>query len=119
MDKTPKETTVLMAHPAVLQDLLRRFHAAEREVLAGTADAAVEQRFRDLSHTLCVITGTGDVDAALLAAQYRLPGARTTDDSLLSAAPDTAPETARDTGLAAVLPAPRTAMTHPAATTPV
>jgi hypothetical protein len=38
----------------------------------------------DVAYTLCVSTGTADVDAALVAARHRLPGARTADDSVLS-----------------------------------
>lgn len=37
----------------------------------------------DLAYTLCVSTGTKDVDTALVAARHRLPGARTADDSVL------------------------------------
>ncbi|MET9290675.1 DUF5133 domain-containing protein [Streptomyces sp. NPDC003077] len=74
---------MLMAHPAVLQDLVTRYEALEKQVMAGTTDAATRQRFQDVSYTLCVATGTRDVDAALLAAQYHLPGARVEDDSLL------------------------------------
>ncbi|MZG01839.1 DUF5133 domain-containing protein, partial [Streptomyces sp. SID5614] len=39
----------------------------------------------DVAYTLCVSTGTNDVDSALVAARHRLPGARPEDDSVLSA----------------------------------
>ncbi|NEE26662.1 DUF5133 domain-containing protein, partial [Streptomyces sp. SID7982] len=39
----------------------------------------------DVAYTLCVSTGTRDVDSALVAARHRLPGARPADDSVLSA----------------------------------
>ncbi|WP_433917178.1 DUF5133 domain-containing protein [Streptomyces sp. NBC_01744] len=41
----------------------------------------------DVAYTLCVATGTGDIDSALVAARYQLPGARPQDDSLLAAGP--------------------------------
>lgn len=75
---------MLLAHPAVLQDLVDRYHTLERRLAAGGAtDPTLVQRARDTSYTLCVSTGTRDIDAALVAARHRLPGARTEDDSLL------------------------------------
>ncbi|MFF8652607.1 DUF5133 domain-containing protein [Streptomyces huasconensis] len=75
---------MLMAHPAVLKDLVEQYetlwalHAED-----GTAEA--RQRMNDVAYTLCVSTGTRDIDAALIAARHRLPGARVEDDSLLTA----------------------------------
>jgi hypothetical protein len=45
----------------------------------------VRQRMEDVAYTLCVSTGTCDVDAALIAARHQLPGARPEDDSVLAA----------------------------------
>lgn len=42
------------------------------------------QRMNDLAYSLCLSTGMQDVDAALIAARYQLPGARTEDDSILA-----------------------------------
>ncbi|MFI1258270.1 DUF5133 domain-containing protein [Streptomyces netropsis] len=74
---------MLMAHPAVLADLI-----AEYETLhalgARKGGEEVRRRMEDVSYTLCVSTGTRDVDAALIAARHRLPGARPSDDSVLS-----------------------------------
>lgn len=39
----------------------------------------------DVAYTLCVSTGTRDVDVALVAARHQLPGARPQDDSVLTA----------------------------------
>ncbi|MEE1930218.1 DUF5133 domain-containing protein [Streptomyces sp. TRM 70351] len=74
---------MLMAHPAVLSKLV-----AEYETLAALhaeeGSPEVRQRMEDLAYTLCVSTGTRDVDSALVAARHRLPGARVEDDSVLS-----------------------------------
>ncbi|MFD3454273.1 DUF5133 domain-containing protein [Streptomyces sp. NPDC058691] len=72
---------MLMAHPAVLNDLVDRY---ETLCLLDPADPAVRRRLEDVSYTLCVATGTSDVDAALIAARLRLPGARPLDDSAVA-----------------------------------
>ncbi|MGW7543525.1 DUF5133 domain-containing protein [Streptomyces sp. NPDC054770] len=75
---------MLMAHPVVLTDLVQRYEAL-RTLHADEGDEAGRRRMADVAYTLCVATGTSDIDAALVAARYRLPGARVEDDSLLSA----------------------------------
>ncbi|MFF5405005.1 DUF5133 domain-containing protein [Streptomyces misionensis] len=75
---------MLMAHPAVLKNLVEQYETL-RMLQAEDGGPEVRQRMDDLAYTLCVATGTGDVDAALIAARHRLPGARPQDDSLLSA----------------------------------
>lgn len=75
---------MLLAHPAVLADLVARYktlHALHAE--EGGPEA--RQRMDDVAYTLCVATGTNDVDAALIAARHHLPGARTEDDSVVPA----------------------------------
>ncbi|OKJ68714.1 DUF5133 domain-containing protein [Streptomyces sp. CB02460] len=75
---------MLMAHPAVLRDLIDQYEALAA-VDASRADSAqVRQRMNDVAYTLCVSTGTRDVDAALIAARHQLPGARPLDDSVLN-----------------------------------
>ncbi|MFC4492865.1 DUF5133 domain-containing protein [Streptomyces ovatisporus] len=75
---------MLMAHSAVLDktlqqyEILRELHAEE-----GTPEA--RRRLDDVAYSLCIATGTNDIDAALVAARHRLPGARPHDDSLLAA----------------------------------
>ncbi|WP_258044489.1 DUF5133 domain-containing protein [Streptomyces sp. SM11] len=54
---------------------MRALHAESEEA---------RQRMDDVAYTLCVSTGTGDADSALVAARHRLPGARPEDDSVLS-----------------------------------
>ena len=75
---------MLMAHPAVLTDLIEQYETL-RTLHAEEGDEAVRRRMADITYTLCVATGTSDIDTALVAARYRLPGARVEDDSLLSA----------------------------------
>lgn len=72
-----------MAHPAILRDLVERY-VILRTLHAERGRTEVRRRMDDMAYTLCVSTGTSDVDAALIAARHRLPGARTTDDSLLT-----------------------------------
>ncbi|MFD9789343.1 DUF5133 domain-containing protein [Streptomyces sp. NPDC059070] len=75
---------MLMAHPAVLRDLLAEYDAL-RALKAAEGDENTRRRLEDVSYTLCVSTGTRDIDAAVIAARHRLPGARTFDDSVVSA----------------------------------
>lgn len=75
---------MLMAHPAVLSDLIAQYETLHT-LHAEEGSAEAQQRLNDVSYTLCVATGTRDVDAALIAARHQLPGARIEDDSLLPA----------------------------------
>ncbi|WP_405668336.1 DUF5133 domain-containing protein [Streptomyces sp. NBC_01166] len=75
---------MLMAHPAVLRNLVEQYDTL-RILQAENGDADVQQRMDDIAYTLCVSTGTRDIDAALIAARHKLPGARPQDDSLLPA----------------------------------
>ncbi|MEU5363880.1 DUF5133 domain-containing protein [Streptomyces sp. NPDC005925] len=74
---------MLMAHPAVLRDLIGQYEAL-RTLHAENGGEQARRRMDDVAYTLCVSTGTRDIDAALIAARHRLPGARTEDDSLLT-----------------------------------
>ncbi|MBC2873557.1 DUF5133 domain-containing protein [Streptomyces sp. TYQ1024] len=53
---------MLMAHPAVLHQLVERYTA---QAAVGAADAATRRRADDLAYTLCVSTGTRHVEDAL------------------------------------------------------
>ncbi|MFD8074930.1 DUF5133 domain-containing protein [Streptomyces sp. NPDC059718] len=72
---------MLLAHPAVLNDLVDRYETLR---MLDPGDLEVRRRMADVSYTLCVATGTRDVDTALIAARLRLPGARPEDDSVLA-----------------------------------
>ncbi|MGW7386968.1 DUF5133 domain-containing protein [Streptomyces sp. NPDC054794] len=75
---------MLMAHPAVLWNLVEQYDAL-RILHAEDGSQEVRRRMDDVAYTLCVSTGTRDIDAALIAARYQLPGARPHDDSLVPA----------------------------------
>ncbi|MBV7700478.1 DUF5133 domain-containing protein [Streptomyces sp. TRM70350] len=65
---------MLMADPAVLRNLLEEYEAlASSHTETGGAQA--RQRMEDLAYTLCVSTGTKDVDSALAAARQQLESA--------------------------------------------
>ncbi|MGY0021871.1 DUF5133 domain-containing protein [Streptomyces sp. cg35] len=75
---------MLLAHPTLLADLIRQYEALiALDADAGGAEA--RRRLDDVTYTLCVATGTRDIDTALVAARHRLPGARVHDDSLIGA----------------------------------
>ncbi|MFJ1555241.1 DUF5133 domain-containing protein [Streptomyces mirabilis] len=74
---------MLMPHPAVLRNLVEQY-VTLRTLHAEDGGTEVRRRMDDVAYTLCVSTGTRDVDAALVAARHRLPGARTMDDSVLA-----------------------------------
>ncbi|MVO85542.1 DUF5133 domain-containing protein [Streptomyces sp. p1417] len=64
---------MLMAHPAVLKDLVEQYETL-RTLHAETGTDQARRRMDDAAYTLCVSTGTRDVDTALSAAYQRLPG---------------------------------------------
>ncbi|CAL9405781.1 hypothetical protein SUDANB1_01549 [Streptomyces sp. enrichment culture] len=74
---------MLLAHPVVLKNLIEQYETL-RALHAESGTPEARQRMEDVAYTLCVSTGTRDIDAALVAARHRLPGARTEDDSLLT-----------------------------------
>ncbi|MER6239166.1 MULTISPECIES: DUF5133 domain-containing protein [Streptomyces] len=86
---------MLLAHPAVLRNLIEQYETL-RILQAENGDEEVRRRLDDIVYTLCVSTGTSDVDAALIAARHRLPGARPEDDSLRTAVESAAGTTGAD-----------------------
>ncbi|MBC2876558.1 MULTISPECIES: DUF5133 domain-containing protein [Streptomyces] len=66
---------MLLAHPAVLRDLVERHTALQRSATARPADPAIGRQLADVSYTLCVTTGTRDIADALRAARRRLTDA--------------------------------------------
>ncbi|MFD5575108.1 DUF5133 domain-containing protein [Streptomyces cadmiisoli] len=75
---------MLMAHPAVLKRLIEQYETLQVPH-AENGSSEVRRRMDDVAYTLCVATGTRDIDTALIAARYQLPGARPEDDSALTA----------------------------------
>lgn len=74
---------MLTAHPAVLRNLIEQYEALQA-LHAQDGSTQARQRMDDVAYTLCVSTGTRDVDTALIAARHQLPGARARDDSVLT-----------------------------------
>ncbi|MGK5447404.1 DUF5133 domain-containing protein [Streptomyces radiopugnans] len=64
---------MLMAHPAVLRDLIERYEDLQAQSAGG---AEVRQPMDDVAYTLCVSTGTRNVEAAMAAARRQLAGAQ-------------------------------------------
>ena len=74
---------MLLAHPVVLKNLIEQYETL-RALHAEDGAEGARRSMEDVAYTLCVSTGTRDIDAALVAARHRLPGARTDSDSLLT-----------------------------------
>ncbi|MFC9241565.1 DUF5133 domain-containing protein [Streptomyces decoyicus] len=74
---------MLMAHPAVLLELVEEYEVLEL-LHARQGRDEVRRRMDDVAYTLCVSTGTRDVDAALIAARHQLPRTGAEHDSLLA-----------------------------------
>ncbi|MEI7031742.1 DUF5133 domain-containing protein [Streptomyces pratensis] len=61
---------MLMAHPAVLAELLLRYE--ELRARHGEGHEETHRRLEDVTYTLCVSTGTRDLVSALAAARGQL-----------------------------------------------
>ncbi|MFC9283062.1 DUF5133 domain-containing protein [Streptomyces collinus] len=68
----------------MLTNLIEQYETP-RILHAEDGSPQVRRRMDDAAHTLCVATGTRDIDAALTAARHPLPGTRPQDDCLLTA----------------------------------
>ncbi|MGW5736660.1 MULTISPECIES: DUF5133 domain-containing protein [Streptomyces] len=62
---------MLMAHPSVLRKLMSQYEEM-RALHEQGRSAEARQGMEDLAYTLCVCTGTREVQAALTAARQRL-----------------------------------------------
>ncbi|WEV29488.1 DUF5133 domain-containing protein [Streptomyces sp. 71268] len=67
---------MLMAHPSVLRELIDRYEAL-RARCAAAHDGHERRRMEDVVYTLCVTTGTREIEAALSAARRQLAWAAT------------------------------------------
>ena len=63
---------MLMAHPAVLRDLLERYETLAVQARDDSAGAQDHRRLEDTAYTLCVITGVRSVGRAVEVARRRL-----------------------------------------------
>ncbi|MFE9928624.1 DUF5133 domain-containing protein [Streptomyces sp. NPDC005533] len=61
-----------MTHPAVLTRLVEEYERESELRAAAGPHEPVRQQMEDVIYTLCVSTGTRDIDAALAAARERL-----------------------------------------------
>jgi Protein of unknown function (DUF5133) len=64
---------MLVPHPVTLRGLLRQYTAARERFELDDTDRA-RQGVNDAAYTLCVTTGTRDIDTALVTARRQLSG---------------------------------------------
>ncbi|MEW1631604.1 DUF5133 domain-containing protein [Streptomyces sp. NPDC089173] len=62
---------MLMAHPLVLRNLIEQYETLHI-LHAENGSPEARQRLEDVTYTLCVSTGTRDIDAALATARRQL-----------------------------------------------
>ncbi|MFG2473188.1 DUF5133 domain-containing protein [Streptomyces canus] len=65
---------MLTTHPALLRELLERCETLRRR-LASNGSAETRRQLEDASYTLCLITGTRQLDTALYVARQQLADA--------------------------------------------
>ncbi|MEN2416794.1 DUF5133 domain-containing protein [Streptomyces rimosus] len=72
---------MLMAHPAVLRDLVERYETARAHHAEQGTDAS-RRRLEDVTYTLCVSTGTRRPEDALAVARQQLATAPRAADTV-------------------------------------
>ncbi|MFD3503265.1 DUF5133 domain-containing protein [Streptomyces sp. NPDC058676] len=65
-----------MAHPSLLRELVERCETLKRRLTAG-GSAETARQLDDATYTLCVVTGTRQLDTALYVARRQLADAMT------------------------------------------
>lgn len=75
---------MLMAHPAVLRNLVEHYEALAALAHSDIVGPHIHRQMQDTAYTLCVSTGTRDIDAALDAARQQI-------DAGLDVGPDVGP----------------------------
>ncbi|MEC4015477.1 DUF5133 domain-containing protein [Streptomyces sp. H27-D2] len=65
---------MLKAHPAILRDLVERYERL-RTLHREQRSLETRRRLEDITYTLCVLTGTRTIEAALTAAERQLTAA--------------------------------------------
>lgn len=63
---------MLLAHPAVLRELVARYESLCAAAQGRALAPDLKQRLDDVTYTLCVTTGTRQLEHALAAARARL-----------------------------------------------
>ncbi|OUC91482.1 DUF5133 domain-containing protein [Streptomyces swartbergensis] len=65
---------MLRAHPSLLRELVERCETLRRHLASG-GSAETRRQLEDASYTLCVVTGTRQLDTALDVARRQLADA--------------------------------------------
>jgi hypothetical protein len=67
---------MLRAHPSLLRELVERCETLRRRLASG-GSAETRRQLEDVTYTLCVVTGTRQLDTALYVARQQLADAMT------------------------------------------
>jgi hypothetical protein len=67
-------TVMLRAHPSLLRELIERCETLRRRT-ASDGSAKTGRQLEDVAYTLCVVTGTRQLDTALYVARQQLADA--------------------------------------------
>nr|WP_067040265.1 DUF5133 domain-containing protein [Streptomyces sp. FXJ1.172]WEP00042.1 DUF5133 domain-containing protein [Streptomyces sp. FXJ1.172] len=63
---------MVMADPSLLRELVERCESLRRSLAQGGGSAETARKLEDATYTLCVVTGTRQLDAALFVARRQL-----------------------------------------------
>ncbi|QHA09327.1 DUF5133 domain-containing protein [Streptomyces broussonetiae] len=63
---------MVMADPSLLRELVERYESLRRSLAQGGGSAETARKLGDATYTLCVVTGTRQLDAALFVARRQL-----------------------------------------------
>ncbi|MGW0477554.1 DUF5133 domain-containing protein [Streptomyces coeruleorubidus] len=72
---------MLRAHPSLLRELVERCETLRRRLASG-GRAETRRQLEDATYTLCVVTGTRQLDTALYVARQQLADAMTCEQPL-------------------------------------
>jgi hypothetical protein len=72
---------MLRADPSLLRELVERCDTLRRRLASGDS-AETRRRLEDVTYTLCVVTGTRQLDTALYVARRQLADAMKREQSL-------------------------------------
>ncbi|MFJ8470051.1 DUF5133 domain-containing protein [Streptomyces swartbergensis] len=72
---------MLRAHPSLLRELVERCETLRRRLASG-GSAETRRQLEDVTYTLCVVTGTRQLDTALYVARQQLADAMTREPPL-------------------------------------
>ncbi|MEU9213890.1 DUF5133 domain-containing protein [Streptomyces sp. NPDC048415] len=67
---------MIVAHPSLLRELVERCETLGRRLASG-GSAEIARQLEDATYTLCVVTGTRQLDTALYVARQQLADAMT------------------------------------------